>query len=187
MAESIFNDIRLKAGDAERSYRWFQNQVRNLATATTSRSLMSNTQQLANSIMPGEMYLFFYDPKHKETLPYYDKFPLVLPFREVKDGFYGINLHYMPYMMRFKLLKALSDLTTDDKLDNKTKITISWKILQRFSSIAPLKNIVKHYLYNHVQSRFLKIGYPDWLTASQLPIEMFEKANKTKVWNDTRR
>ena len=24
----------------------------------------------------GSMQMFFYDPKHKETLPYYDRFPL---------------------------------------------------------------------------------------------------------------
>ena len=26
--------------------------------------------------LPGNMYMFFYDPKHKDTLPYYDTFPL---------------------------------------------------------------------------------------------------------------
>lgn len=181
---SIFDTIKVNPEDTQKSYRWFQSQVKQLGSKVNQNNLMQNSRQMRNNILPGDMYLFYYDPKHKETLPYYDTFPLVLPFRRVQDGFYGINLHYMPYLMRFKLLKALSENATDTNYNQNTKIRISWRILVSFSSIASINGSVKHYLDNHVKSRFLKINYPDWITASQLPIEQFEKASKTKVWRE---
>ena len=33
---------------------------------------------LKGKLMVGNMYMFRYDPKLKESLPYYDKFPLVI-------------------------------------------------------------------------------------------------------------
>jgi hypothetical protein len=40
----------------------------------------------------GSMQMFFYDPKTKETLPYYDTFPLVVVVGPAEGGFYGLNL-----------------------------------------------------------------------------------------------
>ena len=148
----IFSQIRATADDVEKSYKWFQSQVKQLGSKVSPGRLMQNSSQMQNSIDPGEMYLFFYDPKHKNTLPYYDTFPLVLPFRAVKDGFYGINLHYMPYLVRYRLLQNLSELATDTKYNKDTKIRISWGILNRYSRLAPIQGAVKHYLANHVKS-----------------------------------
>lgn len=176
-----FNDIRLKAGDSKRSMTWYQTQIRALGSVSP-RKLLSNTPELTNRIMPGNMYMFFYDAKFKDTLPYWDQFPLVLPFRKVNGGFYGINLHYLPYMVRFKLLGYLHDLAVDEKITDDTRIQVSWRMLTSTSRYAPVKACVKHYLYDHVDSRFLHIKYPDWVTASQLPVERFVGANKTDVW-----
>jgi hypothetical protein len=132
--------------------------------------------------VPGEMYLFFYDPKYKDVLPYYDRLPLVLPFRQVPNGFYGINLHYLPYLMRFRILDILSQYTVKNNDD--TRIKLSWKLLDATSRLHPAKFAVKHYLNAHVKSKFYKIVQPDWITASQLPIEKFVNAQKTKVWQD---
>ena len=44
----------------------------------------------------GSMQMFFYDPKHKETLPYYDKVSFVNYIKTRKGGFLGLNLHYLP-------------------------------------------------------------------------------------------
>ncbi len=40
----------------------------------------------------GVMNLFGYDPKHKATLPYYDRFPLILPLDPAKGGFIWLKL-----------------------------------------------------------------------------------------------
>ena len=180
-----FLDIRARAGDTERSVNWYQTQVKALQTIRPNK-LMSNTPDLTTRILPGQMYFFFYDAKTKDKLPYWDMFPLALPFRKVPGGFYAINMHYMPYPMRFKLLAALHQYASDKQVNEDTRIKVSWNILSSMSRIAPIKNCVKHYLDDHVQSRFLQIKYPDWVTASLLPVEKFEGATKQKVWQETR-
>jgi hypothetical protein len=185
MADNIFKVVSMKKGDAEKSYTWYRTQVRNLGSGVTGANLLKN-EQLTTRLVPGEMYLFMYDPKHKATLPYYDRLPLVLPFSLVPDGFLGINLHYLPYIARFNLLGALTDLATDKRTDQKTKIQLSWQLLNSSSRYHMATACVKHYLKPHVRSRFLKIDFNDWITASMLPVENFAKAKKETVWQDTK-
>ena len=80
--------------------------------ATATQTLKDTP--MVSSITPGEMYLFYYDPKYKDELAYYDRLPLVLPFRKVPGGFYGINLHYLPYLMRFRILQKLSEYSVKE-------------------------------------------------------------------------
>jgi hypothetical protein len=186
MADNVFQTINMKAGDDRKSYQWYRDQVRNLGSGLTGTQLLRN-EKLSSRIIPGNMYLFMYDPKHKETLPYYDVVPLVLPFKNVPGGFLGINLHYLPYLARFKLLGELSKLTLDKRIDEKTKIQISWQILNSSTKYLAATACVKHYLNDHLRSRFLKINYSDWITASMLPVENFKKAKKDYVWRETKK
>jgi hypothetical protein len=179
-----FTNIRAKAGDAQRSVSWYQAQIRSLGSITPKK-LLSSTPELTTRIIPGGMYMFLYDAKLKEKLPYWDQFPLVLPFRKVPDGFYGINLHYLPYALRFKLLGALHTFANDESMSDDTRLKFSWRMLDASSRFAPVKACVKHYLHDHLRSKFLQIKYPDWVTASQLPVERFVGANKTAVWKDS--
>jgi len=114
-----FNDMRMKAGDVDRSFNWYQVQVKNLKNVRPNQ-LMANTPELTTTILPGNMYMFLYDAKLKDKLPYWDMFPLVLPFRKVPGGFFGLNLHYIPYQVRFKLLAAMHDLAYDAKVTENT-------------------------------------------------------------------
>lgn len=186
MQDDIFTVINMKAGDTQKSYTWYRNQVRNLGSGLTGAQILKN-EKLSNRVMPGEMYLFLYDPKHKETLPYYDMAPLVFPFRRMPNGFLGINLHYLPYLARFNLLKALSKLAKDKRLTREGRIQLSWSLLNSSSQLYAGTACVKHYLNDHLKSRFLKIDSEDWITAAMLPVENFKKAKKEAVWQDTKR
>lgn len=182
-----FLNVRSKVGDSDRSLAWYQTQVKALAAAATKpNKLMQNAPDLTTRIMPGNLYMFFYDPKLKDKLPYYDMFPLVLPFRKVTDGFYGINLHYLPYALRFKLLGAIQEYALDSTMSEDNRVRVTWTTLLTMSRVAPVKACVKHYLDSQVQSRFLNIKYPDWVTASLLPVERFVGASKQQVWQDSR-
>ena len=182
-----FLNVRSKVGDSDKSLAWYQTQVKALAAAATKpNKLMQNAPDLTTRIMPGNLYMFFYDPKLKDKLPYYDMFPLVLPFRKVPGGFYGINLHYLPYALRFKLLGALQEYALDNTMSEDNRVRVTWATLLTMSRVAPVKACVKHYLDGQVQSRFLNIKYPDWVTASLLPVERFVGASKQQVWQDSR-
>jgi hypothetical protein len=183
MATSIFETIRNNADGANKSFKWYQEQVRKLGNVSQNQLMKETTQ--ANRIILGKMYLFVYKPKLKESLPYYDMFPLVIPFRKLDEGFLGVNLHYLPYMVRFKMLGYLNDLSSDENLDENTRVNLSWRVLESYSRLDPIKACTKHYLNECIHSRFLNIPYPDWVIASQLPVENFIKKNKSFVWRET--
>lgn len=180
-----FETITLNAGNTQRSLNWYQSQIKSLKGITPNK-LMANAPDLVNSILPGYMYMFFYDAKLKDSLPYWDRFPLVLPFKKVNEGFYGINLHYVTYGVRFKLLGYLTELTSK-QVNEDVRLKLNWSFLNSASNLAPVKACVKQYLSSHVESRFLKIKSSDWVTASQLPVERFVGASKTKVWQESRK
>lgn len=164
-----------------KSTQWYLGQIRRLGLRKISgqQALHAGIGTFAASPSLGSMYLFAYDPKTKETLPYYDTFPLVFPFAPAKGGFLGINLHYLAPVARTKFIKELMEHATTKNLTQKTRLRLSWGTLQRYSQSYPC---VKHYLTKHVRSSFLTIDPRDWTTASLLPIEGFVGRNKTAVY-----
>ncbi len=169
---------------------WLREQARGVTTPIDTRRVLNNTRttdRLVTNITVGRMYLFMYDPKMKQELPYYDRFPLIFPFRRVKGGFYGINMHYLPHMMRAKLMDALYTLANNQSQDDTTKLRLSYQILARASRFRFFQPCVKHYLNNHVRTRFLWIPADQWETALFLPLERFVGATKQQVWKDSRR
>ena len=173
----------------KKSRAWFEQQVLIMSRQqlTPQRVLQGNPEQLTTRVLPGFMYMFAYDPKGKAELPYYDKFPLVLPFRKSPDGFIGLNLHYLPYQLRVILLDQLLVFKNNSKLDETTKIKYSWELIDGASRYAAAKPCVKQYLTGHVRSQFRQINANDWATAMLLPIERFVGASKQEVWSDSKR
>lgn len=134
----------------------------------------------------GSMQMFFYDPKYKDVLPYYDRFPLVIVVKPARGGFLGLNLHYLPPILRAKFLDALMDNVTSKKSEN-AKFKVTTRLLAGTSELEFYKPCIKHYLNEHVRSKFAEVKAPEWEIATFLPTAMFEKANKQKVYNDSRR
>jgi len=135
----------------------------------------------------GYMYAFKYDPKTKNDLPYYDTFPLIFPVRMDTDGFLGINFHYLPPVLRAKLMNALYSTLTNKKYDDTTKVKISYSILQSASKYRFFKPMLKKYLRSHVRSQFLEIQVNEWDIAIFLPTESFRKADTGRVWEESRK
>jgi hypothetical protein len=72
--------------------RWLRTKIPSLRP--TKGELMRDRMRLRDKSFIGRMYFYYYDPKTKDTLPYYDKFPLVIPIERYSDGFLGLNLHF---------------------------------------------------------------------------------------------
>ena len=109
------------------SRAWLRAKVRDLKP--TSEALMRDRDRLKGKSMIGKMYFYFYDPKTKDTMPYYDRFPLVIPIERYNDGFLGLNLHYIHPKQRMILLDKLSDTMSNDTYDENTKLKISYRYL----------------------------------------------------------
>ena len=165
---------------------WYRAKAR--GTVVSPESLIKEEKaRYRNTITIGKMYLFQYDPKHKATLPYYDTFPVIFPVDLAEVGFYGLNLHYLPIKLRAQLMNALYQLSSNTKYDDKTKLQISYKILKAASKYSLFKPTFKHYLTDHVRSRFIEITSSEWDIAAFLPVQRFQKASQSKIWSDSRK
>jgi hypothetical protein len=191
----IFDNILLRGvrsgqipARTEDARKWFRDIARN--TGSNERKperILESSKNKKTRVLPGRMYHFFYDPKTKEKLPYYDVFPLIFMVGKAENGFYGINLHYLPPQLRAKLMDALYEVVSDKRYDENTKLRISYNILQGAAKYRYFKPCFKHYLTKHVQSRFVEVLATEWDIALFLPTERFRGANKQKIWSDSRK
>ena len=171
---------------------WFRSMIENYGVTGIRRSLSSETPQ---SIMAqgdyspqaylGNMYFFFYNPKHKKTLPWYDTFPLVFPVKSFSDGFLGLNMHYLAPKDRAILMDQLKEFASDTNYDENTKLRLTYNMLKGFSKIKRARPTVHRYLNSKVNSKFVLINADEWEVALFLPVERFKKANKKSVWSDS--
>ena len=105
MAIDIFEPLKDLQGNKMKSASWYRNAVSLIADRSSPSELFASGKLLGRP-SAGRMSMFFYDPKFKNRLPYYDTFPLVLPLEPMKGGFIGLNFHYLPYGARFKFLQT---------------------------------------------------------------------------------
>jgi hypothetical protein len=182
------NPSQAKAG-SRASIDWFRKQA--LSFQRINKDKIINETEDVNRMATidqksiGKMYMFTYDPKMKEILPYYDTFPLVFPIELYKDGFLGLNLHYLPPVTRAKLMDALYENINNKKYDSTTKLRISYQILAGAARYKYFKPCIKRYLFSHVGSPFVYVAPDEWDFALMLPTERFEKANKQTVYRDS--
>jgi len=197
----LFKNFRnFNQNSINKAVDWFKDKIKSLDMLTLK---MRVGHKNYSDPLKGFMMFFQYDAKYKLQLPYYDKFPLVLPFNVQSDRFWGLNLHYLPYEYRIRLLDALSELVVDSSIPDQKKFAIGWQILRQSAQINIIKPCVKQYLISpkHLKSSFLMVDSEEWLNAILLPneqfvkkdpkvsddIERFIKVNKETVWQDSTR
>ena len=168
------------------SRAWFRKKVQSMRNISRGR-LMSDEALLQNDDeLIGSMNMFFYDPKFKKTLPYYDRFPLAIIVGPAEGGFYGLNLHYLPMNIRAKFLDALLDNLTNKKYDKSTRFRLNYSMLQRASKLRYFKPCFKHYLTANVQGNFSRVLSAEWEIATFLPTADFRKSSQDIVYKDSR-
>ena len=153
---NYFDDIitkGMRAGQVPARTRaareWYRDQTKDKIKRVNERKMLaSEGRKKVSMVEPGSMYFFAYDAKHKDKLPYWDRFPLVFPFRIVENGFYGINFHYLPPRLRARLMDGLYEHTNNERYDERTKINLNYKLLNSVSKLRYFKPCVKMYLNN---------------------------------------
>lgn len=169
------------------SREWFRKKSRQLRRVNRNELMNEEPIDLRNRSVIGNMYMFFYDPKHKDTLPYYDGFPLVIVIDKAEGGFLGLNLHYLPPTLRAKFLDALLETANNKIYTDDTRFGVTYEMLKATSRMRYFKPCVKHYLNKHVRSRFARVQAPEWEIATFLPSADWRKATGAKVYMDSRR
>ena len=170
-----YADLADKAGvkrNSKAAIDWFRKRIRK------DRPIMLDkaTEGLkTKGIEPGNLYIYGYNPKYEKTLKYYDNFPCCLVLETTKDGWYGLNLHYLPPAMRAKLLA-----------ENNVKSNRGLKIAQAMGRSRFGKHALHRYIANQLTSRPKVVPQRDWEIAIQLPFEGFAKISSTQIWRKAR-
>ena len=113
---------------------------------------------------PGAMLTYSYSPKYAQKLPIWDKYPLIVFLEKTKNGWYGINLHYVPADTRAAIIDGLN------KKSNNLQ-----RIAQALLKHPATQNSVKRYLLSHTTSVPVLIPRDQWSIAVQLPYQQFIK------------
>ena len=166
---SIFDEISKLRKSGKEPYQWYRNRIKELGTPSQTQLIRDG--KITGRVNFGALNMFIYDPKLKNKLPYYDTFPLVLPIERYRDGFLGINFHYLPYALRARLMSRLDPNANYSALKN----------------VRLVKPTLKRYLNSNVRSRFRKLEEEDFMTAIMLPVQRFRKSSASKVWSDSRK
>ena len=188
MADKIATDFisSIKA-KSRQAMDWFKSIVKKTRAAAfpaaTGRSELTGDRNIGVTGRPtiGQMYLFQYDAKWKDILPYWDAWPLIFPFDYAKDGFYGINLHYLsPNARATLMINLIKAQGGSGNMTENYKLKLSYNIITNFP---PAKPCIKRYLFSHVQGKGMYgIGGEDWSYAAALPLQKFRGATSNTVW-----
>lgn len=190
---NIFQNMQIAAFRAgirprtKESQDWFRRKANQMRRVNRAAIVKEEPIEQTSRFLPGNMYMFTYDPKTKDKLPYYDTFPLIVAVEKAAGGFYGLNLHYLPPILRAKLLDALMDNLTNKKFDESTRFKINYRMLKAASKYKHFAPCFKHYLTSHVRSRFAEVQSPEWEIATFLPMANFQKSGKRAVYADSRK
>jgi hypothetical protein len=169
-----------------KSRTWFTQQVNLLKKENINRrNLFQQSGQVKGKVQVGNLYMYYYDPKYKEELPFYDRFPLVFPFEQAEGGFYGLNMHYLTPHLRFRVFEQLLKFKSAKTITDTTRLRYSYSTLKALSAFPLAKHCVKRYLLEHVTSVIRLVPATDWASALMLPTEMFAKASAQQVWKET--
>lgn len=146
----------------------------------------------------GQLLSYSYNPKWKEKLPYYDTFPLVIPIEIYDDGFLGLNLHYLPPVLRKQLLgeayKRVFDEIKNRKKPNEPLsredqiklVRFAFRLRDNLMRSKYHRPCIKRYLKNHITSLIVVVPPHEWLLTIMLPTERFVKKSKEFVWEESK-
>ena len=120
-------------------------------------------------LKPGMLIAYEYRAKYEDTLPFYDRFPLVFVLEITKDGWTGVNMHYLHPRMRAEVFYQM----------DRKKVHFGNNVITRSAT--------KKYLADHVVRKPKVFPSSMWEVAVQMPFENFTKSNKYNVWTHTNR
>lgn len=193
MSRTVFQDVYDRAKNAgalsaksRESIDWFRTAARKYKNNISFQKLQSSAGTAANTsrVRVGGMFMFTYNAKYQEELDYWDRVPLIIPFREDATHFWGINFHYAPPIYRAVIMDNLYNIMENPNITDIQKEKLTYKMLQAMSSASFIQPLIKCYLKGHVTSQFIRIEPELWNVALFLPTQQFQKQSVRKVYSD---
>ena len=183
LAKSRPEDMRVMS---KKSLEWLANRISEIKNpGSIPKGVSRETYRQTSGFRLGGMYCFYYDPKTKEKLDYYDRFPMVLILDRYNDGFLGLNLHYLPFQYRIAFLGKLMKFADLNDAGEIERLRVTYDILTASKRLKEFKPCLKRYLTGQIQSKILAIQSNEWDIAAFMPIQQFKKASAAKVWQES--
>jgi len=189
---SLFDQLQAQAFRAgvtprtTQAQNWFRKKVKDLGEINRRTLLKDDALDITKNPLAGSMIMYFYDPKHKATLPYYDRFPLTIMVQPANGGFHGLNLHYLAPGVRARFLDDLMS-TAPKTMTDTTRIKITYDKLNSARKFKEFKPCYKHYLTSHIKSNMVRVPMTEWDIAIFLPTEQFVKVKSETVYRYSRK
>ena len=100
-----------------------------------------------------------------------------------KNGFLGLNLHYLPITMRFVFMDQLWNYVSSPtgQLDEDTRIILRYNMLNSISGKKFYKPCLKRYLYSQLRTPLYHIPSDKWIYAMVLPSSKFFNSQGSTV------
>ena len=167
------------------SYSWFTQKIKEIRNPSSLAAGVMRENRPKGRFLMGGLYCFYYNPKLREQLPYYDSFPVVIPLERYPDGFLGLNIHYLPVKYRMAFLNKLKPYATYNDEDEIKRLRVTYDIISASKRFREFRPCIKKYLNNQIQSKIVAIQPNEWETAIYLPLQQFKKATPQEVWSDS--
>lgn len=126
----------------------------------------------------GKMYFFEYDALHKDKLPIWDRYPIVIFFDTYKSKagnqiVLGLNFHYLAPALRMAAFRALLKFKTGNGFKKSTKLDFSWSVIKVLAQSKYYEKAIHAYRVDHLKSTLVEIPAQSWEMALFLPLARF--------------
>lgn len=198
--QDLINQIEIQAkatdfADDKESLQAIEWYLKRVSEATESEIpesdwIFKSPERERSTTMLGNMYMFRYEPKGKDTLPYYDRNPLVIPIEptvRMNGAFLGLNLHYLPPKTRAIFFEKLQRFKNNTKYNNDTKIVMTYNFLKTTSLLKEYRPAIKRYNLRNVRTRFIHIHPSEWNVVIFLPTHNFIGQSAELIWEESLR
>lgn len=164
--------------NTEASMDWFRKYVGRAYNRVGTGSMFRDRGLWKSQASMGKMYFFEYDALHKDTLPVWDRYPIVIFFDAYKSKagdqiLLGLNFHYLPPALRMAAFRGLLKFRTEKRYRRNTKLDFSWQVIKVLSQSKYYKHAVHAYRVDHLKSVLVEIPSQSWEMALFIPVQRF--------------
>lgn len=177
-----------KSSLIKQSFNWLAGRMYALKANSTIPGAINPTNYVNTRLFGvGDVFLYHYDPKLKNELPYYDKFPLTVVIEKYSNGFLGLNLHYLPYDIRVGFMNKLIKLASTPIGNTKTRMQISYDLMVSSKKYSAFRPCLKRYLIDHVRGRMMPVFPHEWPLCIYMPVASWSKKPESYVFKESRK
>ncbi len=154
---------------------------------------------LGDPLTVGKIYSFYYDPKYKDKLEFYDNVPMSIIIGHIKTkagnvNALGINLSFIPPKARAAILdrivkvfntmiiKPNEAMIDEEKFRSQKELPLYYDICKKILQNSGFEYAIRSYIYSHMESEPLIITYEDWWRILTFPSKYIVNLNIRAIY-----